>query len=57
MALVDRPRADCVASELGTRDCDLGPEDCQMMRNECERLSSLRVVELRAGSTRRELTA
>jgi hypothetical protein len=25
MALVDQPRADCVASELGTPDCDVGP--------------------------------
>jgi hypothetical protein len=28
MALVDQSRADCVASELGTPDCDVGPEDC-----------------------------
>jgi hypothetical protein len=25
MALVDQPRADCVASELGTPNCDVGP--------------------------------
>jgi hypothetical protein len=25
MALVDQPRADCVASELGAPDCDVGP--------------------------------
>lgn len=25
MALIDQPRADCVASELGTPDCDVGP--------------------------------
>ncbi len=25
MALVDQPCADCVASELGTPDCDVGP--------------------------------
>jgi len=25
MALVDQPRADCVAGELGTPDCDVGP--------------------------------
>jgi len=28
MALVDHSRADCVAGELGTPDCDVGPEDC-----------------------------
>jgi hypothetical protein len=25
MALVEQPRADCVASELGTPNCDVGP--------------------------------
>src|SRR5580698_6904140 len=25
VALVDQPRADCVAGELGTADCDVGP--------------------------------
>ncbi len=32
MALVDEPRADCVAGELGTPDCDGGPEDCLSRR-------------------------
>jgi hypothetical protein len=42
MALVDQP-ADCVASELGTPDCDVGPEDCLMTRDECERALLLRL--------------
>ena len=47
MALVDQPRADCVASEFGTPDCDVGPEDCLSRRTASRSNSrSIRVLAL-----------
>jgi hypothetical protein len=47
MALVDQPRADCVASELGTPNCDVGPRDCLSRRTASRSNSrSIRVLAL-----------